>query len=595
VTDVSEGGGNNAPTITSSATFNVAENSASVGAVIATDADLDNVTYSITGGADQAQFTINSSTGALIFNSAPDYENPTDGGANNVYDVAVTASDGNGGNDIQNIAVTVTNIDESAQATISSGGASSIKLTTSSGTSYIDEIIHGNQWGVTGQGIDITYSFYNSNSVYQTQPGALNSYDDYEPSQASAFSSGMEAIVEAALSDISSYTMLNFVEVADSASVLGDLRFGYTLNSSAGFGNDVLGWGTFPVSQNEIHYTASDAGDTWFSDALISNYENAVAGDLYYNTVYHEIGHSLGLSHPHNTGTGGTGITFGTGNGTVGVGEHDGNPYTLMSYTTYVGGSTSSPDQTHADGFMMDDIAALQYLYGSNNTTNDTDTTYGSSDLTPNSEFEFTIWDAAGTDKIDWSSGITSANIDLNSGSFSFFGSNVTSVSDVDISSMGAGEGVLGIGYGVVIENATGGSANDTLTGNSSVNILTGGSGSDSLTGGAGNDIFVFNSLDGSDTVTDWNTANDTLQFSATTFSASGVSGISAGSAIEANDFISGSNITNASSNTGQTFLFDTDSAVLYYDADGISGGAIQVADLGTNITIDQDDIVMIA
>jgi hypothetical protein len=107
--------------------------------------------------------------------------------------------------------------------------------------------------------------------------------------------------------------------------------------------------------------------------------------------------------------------------------------------------------------------------------------------------------------------------------------------------------------------------------------------------------VFVFNSLNGSDTVTDWNTANDTLQFSATTFSASGVSGISAGSAIEANDFISGSNITNASSNTGQTFLFDTDSAVLYYDADGISGGAIQVADLGTNITIDQDDIVMIA
>jgi hypothetical protein len=41
--------------------------------------------------------------------------------------------------------------------------------------------------------------------------------------------------------------------------------------------------------------------------------------------------------------------------------------------------------------------------------------------------------------------------------------------------------------------------------------------------------------------------------------------------------------------------LFDIDSAVLYYDADGVSGGAIQVADLGTNVTIDQNDIVMIA
>ena len=146
----------------------------------------------------------------------------------------------------------------------------------------------------------------------------------------------------------------------------------------------------------------------------------------------------------------------------------------------------------------------------------------------------------------------------------------------------------------VVIENAMGGSGDDIIVGNTAANILAGGAGSDTLTGGSGNDVFVFNSLSGSDTVTDWNTANDTLAFMATTFSASGVSGISAGSAIEAADFISGSNITDASS-TGQNFLFDTDSAILYYDADGVSGGAIQVADLGTNVTIDQNDIVMIA
>jgi serralysin len=244
---------------------------------------------------------------------------------------------------------------------------------------------------------------------------------------------------------------------------------------------------------------------------------------------------------------------------------------------------------------MMDDIAALQYLYGVNNSTNSTDTSYGSSDLTPSSAFEFTIWDAGGTDVIDWSTGTTTATIDLNSGAFSFFGSNVTSVSDSDIATMGAGEGVLGIAHDVVIENAIAGSGDDTLIGNTAANTLAGGAGSDTLTGGSGNDVFVFNSLSGSDTVTDWNTANDTLAFLATTFSASGVSGISAGSAIEAADFISGSNITDASS-TGQTFLFDIDSAVLYYDADGASGGAaIQVADLGTNVTIDQNDIVMIA
>ena len=77
-------------------------------------------------------------------------------------------------------------------------------------------------------------------------------------------------------------------------------------------------------------------------------------------------------------------------------------------------------------------------------------------------------------------------------------------------------------------------------------------------------------------------------------FGASGVSNVTIGSAINADDLLTGVSITNTSS-SGQTFLFDTDSATLYYDADGIAGGAVIVADLGSSITIDQTDIVMIA
>ena len=51
-------------------------------------------TWSIVGGADAAKFTINASTGVLTFVSAPNYEAPTDSGANNVYDVTVQVSDG---------------------------------------------------------------------------------------------------------------------------------------------------------------------------------------------------------------------------------------------------------------------------------------------------------------------------------------------------------------------------------------------------------------------------------------------------------------------------------------------------------------------
>jgi hypothetical protein len=118
VTDVAEGG-NQAPVITSdgggaTATKSVAENQTAVTDVDATDADNDPLTYSVSGGADAARFTINTSTGVLTFVSAPDFENPTDSGTNNVYDVTVTVSDGKGGSDTQAIAVTVTDVVEGA-------------------------------------------------------------------------------------------------------------------------------------------------------------------------------------------------------------------------------------------------------------------------------------------------------------------------------------------------------------------------------------------------------------------------------------------------------------------------------------------------
>ncbi|MCA9215240.1 MAG: DUF4347 domain-containing protein, partial [Planctomycetales bacterium] len=107
---------NDNPVITSngsgsSASINVAENTTTVTTVTATDADLDTLTYSITGGADAAKFTINSSTGVLTFISAPDFESPTDANTDNVYEVTVQVSDGNGGIDTQSLSMTVTNVD----------------------------------------------------------------------------------------------------------------------------------------------------------------------------------------------------------------------------------------------------------------------------------------------------------------------------------------------------------------------------------------------------------------------------------------------------------------------------------------------------
>ena len=71
------------------------------------------VTWAITGGNDAGKFTINSS-GVITFNSAPDFEAPTDSDTNNTYILTVTATDANGNTATQTVTVTVLNLDDTA-------------------------------------------------------------------------------------------------------------------------------------------------------------------------------------------------------------------------------------------------------------------------------------------------------------------------------------------------------------------------------------------------------------------------------------------------------------------------------------------------
>jgi Ca2+-binding RTX toxin-like protein len=107
---------NAAPVITSdggvdTAAVSVAENATAVTTVTATDQDArQTLDFSIVGGADAGLFTINATTGVLSFATAPDFEAPTDANGDNVYEVTVQVSDGNGGIDTQAMAVTVQNV-----------------------------------------------------------------------------------------------------------------------------------------------------------------------------------------------------------------------------------------------------------------------------------------------------------------------------------------------------------------------------------------------------------------------------------------------------------------------------------------------------
>ncbi|WP_345252518.1 cadherin repeat domain-containing protein, partial [Kangiella taiwanensis] len=81
------------------------------------DAPVGTVTYTITGGADQALFTIDANTGELTL-PAQDFEAPADANADNVYEVQITATDSDGNTADELATVEVTDVAETANLDI---------------------------------------------------------------------------------------------------------------------------------------------------------------------------------------------------------------------------------------------------------------------------------------------------------------------------------------------------------------------------------------------------------------------------------------------------------------------------------------------
>lgn len=115
----------NAPIFASGTAINVAENSTTTGyTAMAADADGDTITFSLTAGVDLAAFSINPASGVLSFNTAPNFESPSDGDGNNAYRVNITATDGVNFT-TRALIVTVTNTNEFPPV-FSSGSAISV-------------------------------------------------------------------------------------------------------------------------------------------------------------------------------------------------------------------------------------------------------------------------------------------------------------------------------------------------------------------------------------------------------------------------------------------------------------------------------------
>ena len=160
ITDVTE---NSAPVFTdgASTTRSIAENTAAgtnIGtAVAATDADNDELTYTL-GGTNAASFSIVSTSGQLKTRSALDYETKSS------YSVTISVSDGNGGSDSITVTINITDVTENSAPVFTDGGSvtRSIDEVNYAGTAVDTYVDLGSPINATDADNDtVTYSFVN--------------------------------------------------------------------------------------------------------------------------------------------------------------------------------------------------------------------------------------------------------------------------------------------------------------------------------------------------------------------------------------------------------------------------------------------------
>jgi hypothetical protein len=226
------------------------------------------------------------------------------------------------------------------------------------------------------------------------------------------------------------------------------------------------------------------AGSGWTTNGL-------QPGGLGFVTLIHEIGHGLGLAHPHDAG-GGSEVMQGVVDefNSLGTFLLNQGVFTTMTYNDGWQSAPHGPTPSSSFGVqstpMALDIASIQQRYGVNTNTNTGNNDYVLPTSSGVGVGYRAIWDADGTDTISHN-GSASATIDLRPATLqtAFGGGGY-------VSFVNGIHGGFTIAANVVIENAIGGSGADTLIGNAAANRLQGNGGVDSLTGGGGLDVAVY-------------------------------------------------------------------------------------------------------
>jgi hypothetical protein len=301
-----------------------------------------------------------------------------------------------------------------------------------------------------------------------------------------------------------------------------DIRFAQATQIDYGPGGNVLHVpGTLPGTAEALALVKGPApgsdhyvrGDVWFSQgqpaSAGTNNSTPTLGDFVYTATFmHELGHALGLKHGHETAVA-HGITF-----PQLPDDHDSQEYSIMTYNTYPNVQANAND--YPTTLMVADIAALQYMYGPNTTTNSADTTYRWSDTTGelfindvgqgerssnrNTIF-MTVWDPNGFDTYDLSNYTNDVQIDLRPGQWTT--TSVAQLADLNTNNPGVNMARGNIANALLyqgntaslIENAFSGSGDDTIMGNEAHNMFNAGGGHDTVDGSAGIDTARFSGL----------------------------------------------------------------------------------------------------